>query len=388
GLDSSSIACMVRTLRPKDQIVGLHLTQQEVKENSHFPRTHDITFARDVARDKNIDLHFFPFEMENTESILSNMKDFGQPPFMKGIVRQSKIISVAKEQDCDLMLTGSLGDSVNGSGLEYLMELFAHQKWKELKKSLEDLARTDRYISLGERHDETSLNYAKYVFFRRRFLALRSKKSLKDLYDLLIIGVFKLRLNYFSITKNFIRQYELGLRTGDVLKTLFKESRGCKPAKLPHPNCKIHVNQTIRLLEDYYDLSAATQLNIDSPYCDAALYHLCESVPYNLKFFNGLGRGQVRAGLKGILTESVRIRSNKTSPVNRDNMALIWNLINNCRDLISADSSIRRYVDRATFLTNVEICKNGKPTPQSLSRFTAETFRIILLSAWLKCNEL
>lgn len=389
GLDSSSIVSMVRHLRPTERIVGLHLTQEIVKEDSKYPTNHDITYARDVARDKNIELHFLSFDLEDTDSILSAIKAYGQPPFISGVVRMRKLISVAKEQGCDLMLTGSVGDSVNGLSFDYLTELFAKRKWSKLKESIEEMANTDRYRDLGNSNNDTPLNYAKYAFVQRQLTGLLSKKDFKAIFDLLFVGGIKLKLNFLSLTRNFTNQYKHKFKTRKTdLIPLVKVNTQRKPVKLPHANCKIHVNQTVRLLEDYYELQTNSKLKIDSPYCDAALYHLCESVPKELKFFHGLGRGQLRVGMEGILTESVRLRSNKTSPSSEDKLSWFMNLIENCQDLLSVNCSIWRYVDRATFLTNVEICKNGKPTPQSLSRFTAETFRIILLSAWLKCNEL
>ena len=388
GLDSSSIVSVARQLRPQDRIVGLFLSAEPITSETPFPDTHDVTYARSVSREKAVDLCYVTLEPESTTNLMALVKELGQPPFIKGIVRQETLISEAREQGCDLMMTGSVGDSVVGYGFEYLNELYQQRNWSELKEAFRILAQTDRYIDLGRRYHDTPLNYAQYAFFRKRIIPLIKKRKLKEIYTLAVVGGFKLRLNYFSLIRNFIHQYNVQarLRNEDVQpinQYLIKE----KPVKLPHPHCRIHVNQTVRLLEDYHDLSGITGIQIESPYCDPALYHLCESVPYKMKFFQGMGRGQLREGMKGILPEKLRLRSNKTSPDQRKSIIWLQYFINNCGELLEKTASVWKFADRDALLSNIQKCIQGSYSPKTTASIFSETFRIVLLSAWLKANN-
>lgn len=379
GLDSSSIVCCLNQMNEIDQLLAIRLFEEYPRDEKLVSR-HDITYAREVARACGIELLETKITLPNAERIKKLVQAVGQPPMLLGIDRMETVLNEIKERNSEVLMTGNLGDAIVGFGMPYLDELWEQKNWQELNKCLELLAQNGK-LSDPDVPFSDVIEKVKLQFLQKKISRLgKSRKTYKA--QLLLTGMFRLKMDPLTVLndiKNRVlkRMHKTGqlITPISILPASFEKSE----AKLD----EIQILHNIRVMEEHYALSIYSGIKIRDPYCNYALYEYCESIPQRVKFYEGYGRGPQRLGLRGILTEKVRTRKHKSNPGSTALSQWTRNLFENSGDLLNDESPVWQYVDRAAFMKNYENCISGKLNVIEASRILSETYKVVLLAAWL-----
>lgn len=396
GVDSSSVVCVALHFRKDLNLYGIHL-QSELPEDPELLKRHDFSYAHDVARHTGVQLVEVPSPGRNLGLTLELVRQIGQPPMMIGITKLREMLLVVKSLGCEVMLTGSFGDSVVGFGKGYTDTLWNSKDWSRLNACLEELAGTDNFYEY--RHSGKSMAdtfyYTKVQFLRRKATEALKVGNITELLYVLGEGCSRLNVVPARVVRELGKKIATKLEIkGKKLKSIVLASEGERqeeevPAEKVPLFADIQVNQSVRLLEDNHYIGNYSGVKIEHPYFDLPLYELCESVPEEFKFYHGLGRGQQREGLKGILTESVRLRSNKTSPdsgVINDWFEEVYSEFYN--ELLTESQAVWRYIDREAFLYNCKMFRQRVLTTRETYIAYYNLQRVVLLAAWLKVYKL
>ncbi|GAA4438772.1 hypothetical protein GCM10023091_19820 [Ravibacter arvi] len=391
GLDSSSLVSIARKIRADDTIIGMFMTGKTPTDPEILKR-HDFSYLEDVATDCRVELLKLPVAKPDSGLIMDLVRELGQPPAMLGVDRLYEILLRLKERNCDVMLSGALGDSVVGYGRECIDAYWEQGAWCRVNEALEKLGETDKYFSLRKEKGKAFVfrRIKKFYLLKKLSTAWRSSEWYK-IPGLTLWGSLRLKLNPVDI---------LVTMAGKLVRKSGGPGKKFKPVALPasrrteveeggHEGLfrDIQITHNIRMLEEFYALGNFVGVKIEVPYCDPALYELCESVPADLKFYDGVGRGQLREGLKGILTESVRLRSNKTSPEGDEVTEWTENMYRCCSDLLHESSPVWSYVDRDAFMYNKQLFESRSFSLDKISSLLTSVGQVIMLSAWLKVTK-
>ncbi len=392
GLDSSSIVCMIRHLKPNDPINCFYLDDDLDKNEA---MSDDRKYCHDVITNTQATL----FELKTSshqflESSVEYIKILRQPPVMVLPANNFAILEKMKEQNSAVLLTGFGGDYIVGYGKNHLNELWNSKNWQHLKEAFDKLEMLSHSKQSIQPSNLINTNI-KLSFIQRKLIdnlkALNVKEFIKNTisanrhFDIAFLKLLKLVLKPLSY---YIKQ-RLNTNKESPLKAIVTSQKKqkhsnkyIKPSPVPE-YAKICDNQLIKVVEEFFHLSNHFNCYIDHPFLDLSLYELCVAVPSKLKFSNGIGRGQQREGLRGILTEAVRNRYTKTTPNLEQARSWVLALLDESADLVSQHNSVWEYVNRAAFFHNVSLLQTNQLDKINGFKVVFQISRTISLAIWL-----
>lgn len=399
GLDSSSIATMVKFLQPERELDTFYYDVGN--KNSR-----DKAFSEMIS--KHIGSAHHEIEQGNNDfSILQlNTSLTGHPETMLiSPSFQGNLFMKAQRIGCKILLNGNDGDSIVGSGLEVLQKLFDDKEWTLLKELLKK--RVD-YSSLSNRYLEWDVfsDEKKYHLVQQNFIYSRLAPKMRQLkpvqfYRLYrqISKVFDIDLLYFvkssleSLRKKMVTQVPSpqSILRNDILAefnpvsnfALTKSFGSDTSDDIQQCLTDVYNAQAISQNEAFYALGLHYGISIRSPFYDKELFELCMSVPTLTKYGNGQGRAHFREAMKGILPDYVRTRHDK-GVVGFGGRTITLRLLDQAKSFLFESEEIWKYVDKDKFLKEVQILSEDNLPAYKYNRPLFHITRTISLAVWLE----
>jgi len=289
GLDSSSIVCITDRLRksrgetsPLDTF-SLAFEDKAVDEGAH---------VQAISTVANIQHHQYLADEENVFSYIPMVQQRQAEPFRSmGIVLFWRLKQLASQSGFKVLLNGMGADEVlGGINLYYLADLLKEGKWSTLNSTLKALAVTDPF-ALGL----SPWGYLRTFGFRPlipdKIRLLRGKLRGNAVPDFLDQG----------FTKRTDLAAKLCTRPDPLFKDHYRQMSYEGAMRIYTP-----------LLMHYEDTNNATfGLESRFPFLDRELVEFLFSIPLDQKMRNGVAKIVLRNGMKGILPDSVRTRTDK-----------------------------------------------------------------------------
>ncbi|MCF0071849.1 asparagine synthase-related protein [Dyadobacter sp. CY261] len=404
GLDSSSVTSVVRFLYPER---GLHT----LYNNSNTIDTDENLFVDEVAKKLNTTHHEI-LQSEEDFSILSSHVGLGAQPSSTLVTPSftTSLLQYAKDLGCDVVLNGSDGDSIAGSGLELIIYSFQRRDWALVKdllrKRVKYYTHAYKYPGWNSFSEEK-----KYHLVLQNFLYARITSKL------LYSSPAEFRNFYADVSKNFPVSYQYFLTRGigsilnkfrkrqirpsaHIFRKEFIAEFGLSDDNLQSMDGLMETGasaEQIQALRDVYNaqtmfsneqsffLSKHHGIADASPFYDSDLFELCLAVPDVMKFGDGIGRSHFRQAMKGILPEEVRCRSTKTHVGHRA-QDVISRMYQQATSLLGDSNEIWHYIDPASFAHQISLLKNDKvPYTHKMNTWfhIARTISIALWLEWL-----
>ncbi|MCP1383906.1 asparagine synthase-related protein [Runella salmonicolor] len=220
-----------------------------------------------------------------------------------------------KKQGSRLLLTGHDGDSVVGYGKTYPMRLLQSQRWGEFKELMKQYAQIADFSHRFEQWPEWPLS-KRYAFIvrsytQRYFVKIAKNKEWKRLTKEGWESVKALKMLPFGVNVllvdgvlNWIRKYK------KKQKFIVETDYGFLPEQA-HLVADILHEGMLESTEEFEQIAAHYGYEAAHPFYDKRLIELCLVIPDRLKFNLGYGRGPLRAMMKEVLPEEVRLRTSK-----------------------------------------------------------------------------
>jgi asparagine synthase (glutamine-hydrolysing) len=327
GLDSSSI-CVTANELLKSQRKVLNTIHYDTK-NSYCNET---DYAKEVLKTGTYN-HCWVQRSNSFENDLNEFQHKIQQPdphtVSLGIFKKNEN-AFYKTNGVKVVLTGHDGDTTLDKGLTEFILLLKQSKIKEFKKIL---------LEVIENKDLTSL----YLEWNEWPLEKKLKKYTEVFLFSSINQVFReqgtlnaIKLTLELIKENLADKKVIFILLEKAIKLTFKAKK-TKQTDFPYYSPKTLNNIQLRhfhritcaaIVEsnEIFDLiSSHEDFHYCHPFQDKDLMELCLFTPFNLKFFNGMGRGPIRLAMKNLLPEKVRNRTSKVNfvPLIQDNLLLI-----------------------------------------------------------------
>lgn len=401
GLDSSSVTSLARHLRPEAAIHTIHLSSKSLESS-------EKEYALAVANQIVSTHHTIPQAKNDLEALLTATHLYGQPQasFLSPATHLATLQYI-RELGCNVLLTGFGGDSVIGNGFELMYHSFQKKDWKQLDAVLRMRIRYfplsyqyENWNNLSEnRRYEIVLNN----FLYRHLSGTRRSSSTLDalkLYKEISSAGLPISFSYFL--KRGLKNKLSGIFGTNIpaVHTIFRQDN--ISSKSPGP--KIHFPDAIRgglssdlsevfndvfhphvikgqeqnfILENHYGVSSR------APFMDRELFELNLAIPDAVKYGDGIGRMHLRNAMKGILPESVRLRSSKATMSSTDGEEMTMRLYEQSRDFLNDSNEVWEYVDKNKFTQQIAIANNHKIAASKKSNVYLHITRTISLSVWL-----
>ena len=401
GLDSSSVSSITRYLYPKAQIHTFHLSSRSKESDEE-------EYSLAVANQIGSTHHIIPQATNDLQALLRLTSLYGQPEasFLSPATKLTSI-QYATELGCNVLLTGFGGDSVIGNGFELMYDSFQKRDWKQLDTALRmripyfPLAhqyKNWKSFSENQRYEIVLNN-----FLYRHLSGVRRSSSgldaLKLYWEISSAGL-PVSLAYFL--KRWLKNNLSRILRNDIptVHTIFKEydtasQRTEKKIHFPnairgnlssdfsevfndvfHPHV-IRGQEQNFILENHYGVSSR------APFMNRELFELNLAIPHTVKYGDGIGRMHLRDAMKGILPESVRLRSSKATLSSTDGEEMTMRLYEQSRDFLDANNEVWEYVDKNKFTQQIALANNYKIAASKKSNVYLHITRTISLSVWL-----
>lgn len=392
GLDSSSIASMIRFSSPDVSIVSFFVSDSRDR-NPELNKDHDIFYSSEVAKHIGTEHKIIFKRPELLEDIVRALRLIYQPPLkIGGYTTFFEMFTAMKELQIDVLVTGNDGDSIVGFGREYLTALFKEKKWSELSEIVAGHPRSKNSPGFRELFlKELIYRELRTLFFVRNF---------RQAFILFFESCRHLSVSYRKIVKlilerSFSRLAPSFGRGKAILKR--KPTGESKKNEVSSPISTLYsvpldqqvyferilINHNVRLIEEYYAVSRSFDIKARFPFFSKELYELCLAVPDKLNYFGGFGRGAMRHGLDGILLDCVRLRTNKSLGNNETLRENALSVITQAKEYLSADNAVWSFVSRKNYLYNVELIRKGRIADRYLGVLLFQVNRILYVAIWL-----
>ncbi|QRR03486.1 asparagine synthase-related protein [Dyadobacter sandarakinus] len=400
GLDSSSVASLVKKIHPQRPLHTLYYSTRYYSDDDHL-------YAKTVA-DSIGSIHH-EVQQENNELALIQKYTIacGQPQM--GIVpptSQGALMQLASKLGCNVLLNGSGGDSIVGSGLESVDKAFKEKNWPLLKellrKRVSAFSYADHYSGWEQMSVAAKESIVQQNFLYNRLSSASHSIDLVKLYHLYreLSGNFNISLGYMfqrsasGMLKKFQKR---SILPASLLKDDFRallnqpvehkrsfvaSLRGDLPDEYHQDIENIFNQHTILLNEEKFALGNYYGLRNASPFFDKALFELCLAIPAEIKFGDGRGRGHFRNAMKNTLPESVRNRSQKATIGTYGRDATL-RLYDQAYDFLHDNSEIWTYIDPKAFEETFRFLKRDGLAMHEYNRSMFHITRIVSLACWL-----
>ncbi|MDR6803515.1 asparagine synthase (glutamine-hydrolyzing) [Dyadobacter sp. BE34] len=401
GLDSSSVSTFTKILAPENPLYTFYYDTQGAGSD-------DRSYALEVARNIKSDHREIMISDDSLSTVALHTRVLGYPQaafvaptFYDGVLK------LASQLGCQTLLNGNGGDSIVGSGFEYLTVLFKERKWGLLK---ELLSKRTQYYSKAYQHKnwkqlsfEQQNNIVEQNFLYRRLSPSLRTMRLRELSTLYreVSAHFHLSPVYFATHafNSFLKKFN-----GDTLPPItllrqdFMEStsntevgtnelstslRGELPATFRQSFEEIFNQHFVCQNESRFIFGRYYGFENRSPFLDKSLFELCMSVPEVVKFGDGSGRMHFREAMKGILPEKVRLRSQKALIGQRGKNATLQ-LYVQAKEMLCDTNEVWRYIDRRKFDDTIKFLQTDHLPVENYNRSLFHVTRTVSVAAWLE----
>jgi asparagine synthase (glutamine-hydrolysing) len=394
GLDSSSISSIISHLQPDSTLHTFYSdTGSILGDESHYANemASAIRSKHHVVKPSKNDLD----DLIYCTSLYRQPENMAlSPSFQISMLKQAKLLN------CEALLTGHDGDSIVGSGRNYLPDLFDQGNWDEIIVNLSHIATRENLFPLHpEWNDLGRQERQKLVFihyFNREKFSNLGRKKVSDIFDALAQGREFLNISFLDIFNHKIQTTIKKLRNTTIYPSSIHSKKLLQYSgnNLSDSNSffdrqdqkpyydSILFNQNIRINEEYFALSKAMDLSIHHPFFDVDLYELCLAVPSEFKFGKGYGRGHMREGMAKFLPSAIQNRKNKAL-FNTYSTEAALRLYNQGRDFLSEKNIIWDFVDQRKFNRAVKLLQHKNINYNMDHLLTFFVNRTLFLSVWL-----
>lgn len=314
GLDSSSVAAVASTqLVDEGRTLATYYIDTQLAETSEreyvlpFLEKHPVQHSETVAE-------------EDYYGHLEAVARVTDMPEMFSVTYNhfTPILRDVQHRGSRVLLTGSDGDTVVGYGMEYIFDAIREGNWTEGARRLK------------QAHDP--------LVYRR----LYGEKDWKEIYSRSMVGILRgqlpalfgrfgkhwqflkgallyMRLSPFQLLRILIQKFTDRSSTDYSVEPALSAHRVpfIKEGSNQHSTTNLLINrgmlyQMMSEVSEYYDIIGAHhQVQIVHPFFDKRLIELCMFMPSKLKFYEGYGRGPLRAAMKDYLPEKILKRKGK-----------------------------------------------------------------------------
>lgn len=400
GLDSSSVSALTRFIHPERTLHTFYYSTQK-------DPTYDQSFAISVAREIRSVHHYVTQETDDFDivQLYTSLHGYPQPGFISP-ASQDSLMKCASEVGCKVLLNGSDGDSIVGSGMELPEHTFYEKDWTLLKellgKRVPFFTLANRFKNWDSLSNEEKTAIVEHNFFYNRLTAVLRKHGTKHAFNTYqeLSSHFDLSARYFlrrGMAALFKKMRGQSIQPITVLREDFlRDKKDLAPLSrdlstslrraLPESSRQwiqdVYTMTSISLNESRFILANHYGFQNRSPFYDKQLFELCMSIPPIVKFGNGLGRMHFREAMEGILPEHVRLRHQKTQ-VGSYGIDVTLRLYDQAKDFLMGSAEVWEYVDKSLFDGSVKFLKlKGLPIDQ-YNRSMFHVTRAISLASWL-----
>ncbi|MGG7662680.1 asparagine synthase-related protein [Dyadobacter sp. BHUBP1] len=401
GLDSSSVSTFAKILAPENHLYTFYYDTQGAGSD-------DRNYALEVARNIKSDHREIVISDDPLGALASHTRILGYPQaafvaptFYDGVLK------LASQLGCQTVLNGNGGDSIVGSGFEYLTVLFKERKWGLLK---ELLSKRTQYYSKADQHknwDQLSFeqrnNIVEQNFFYRRLSTSIKTMGFREFCALYreISAHFDLAPSYFATRalSSLVKKFKgdtlpaSSLLRQDFLKTandlagdldvLSTSLRGDLPAIFRQSFEEIFNQHAVCENESRFIFGRHYGFENRSPFLDKSLFELCMSIPEAVKFGDGSGRTHFREAMKGLLPEKVRLRSQKAHVGQRGKSATLQ-LYAQAKEMLYDTNEVWRYIDRRKFDDTIRFLRTEHLPIENYNRSMFHVTRTVSVAAWFE----
>lgn len=381
GLDSSSISVLMRSIYQRRDIYT-YFYDSGGNDNSDRPYVDDVVSSINSIHKSVIpqyeNLHFLE------EHIIANA---GPSVSISGGLPNRFIREVASKDEVSILLSGHCGDNIADHGYKYIREVFENRHWEELNDIQDNIL--DHVQMSYDLKSYQHLQNSKIIFNNIIYNRLREKKSFNTLFNTLkSIGNFDTAFYVMKrLIQDTVNKLERLYYRDNILvrKEILNEELKYEGGNYHNQNNPFSALSTKEYLitEELETLNLLHKTKVRFPFLDKELYELCLAAPNKLKYNNGLTRGTLRAGMKGLLPLSVSNRVTKhIFGENMNDFSRAY--YKYYADYLLESSPVWEYIDKKTFshaLNQINKDFNSKDSRSGI--YGVNVFKTISLAIWL-----
>jgi asparagine synthase (glutamine-hydrolysing) len=311
----------------------------------------------------------------------------------------------ARDLGCKILLNGSGGDSIIGSGMEVFQSAFEAKNWVLLK---ELLAKRVPFFNSESFPGWESFSYDKRLFLVKQFYyynrIARTGRSTP----------YAFAKAYFELAKNLDVSHLFMLKRG-VTSFLNRRNKPnvngqltlAKDEHLALTDSGPKFSSSRSLLgdldsvkygelfddvfnpmvswsaENLFDLGNHYGISSRSPMKNKALFELCMSIPDSMKFGEGRGREHFRAAMKNLLPAEVYNRTTKATLSSQYGQDMTLRLWKQAEESVMDSTRLWDFIDRKKLLHEVVILNNPNISYNQKTKTWLHITRAVTLSSWL-----
>lgn len=355
GLDSSSVACMARTILSEKKNRDSKIINTFSRIFDDIPECDERYYSKKVADMDGIKAHFINVDkispLKNIKTILWQQD---QPFYTPHMTKQIKSYSKIKENGIRILLSGQGGDEIVSIGKNYLRELLVTFQWKRLIREINGRS--------------CNFNENKYKILLKRV-------------------IFPLLYPLKKQSRIFPQKSVNSILNKDFLKKLNID-------EINYNNSLNNLNTITSKEYHYYSINyayhevtlgtidrrvAGFNMEVRYPFYDKRLIEFCYALPTEMKLRFGWSKYILRLAMENILPPEIQWRPHKTdlSPSYKKNLFLFEK--NTLKKVIYDDNElIKNYIDLETFKSIFKEYESGNKIN------SYEIWLVTLLSLWLK----
>ncbi|WP_254411936.1 asparagine synthase-related protein [Dyadobacter diqingensis] len=399
GLDSSSIICEVRHLGAEKEIHSFYVETKTRLAN-------EGKYVDKVVEHIGCCHHEIQPSESDLDKLILHTSIYGHPECMiLSSAKHNSILEAAINTKSKILLIGHDGDSIIGHGIdEYLGELLAEEKWDLLSEAMRERSGLVSLKYLYTNWESFSADKKYSIFIRNYFYkVLAGKFHVLTGFDFIIylnkicknldipVGYFVQRgfktllgkLFFRNKVPNSILNKECDLSNGNYkIPDLATSLRGTLSHQYQFNFEDVYSKPAIEISEQYYALGNYYGISLRFPFYDRHLYEFSMSVPMSVKFGKGYGRGHLREGMRDVLPEEIRLRTNKANFILYSRLATL-RLLSQGEAYLEDSCLVWKYVDKRKFRLSCELLANNNQSNEVYTRAGFYVFRTIALSVWL-----
>ncbi|MDQ6478909.1 asparagine synthase-related protein [Dyadobacter sp. LHD-138] len=399
GIDSSSICSMIKSINPDSCLDTVFIDLPNIKRSEKH-------FALDVAKRIGAKFHSLSPSTNDLHFLSLHTSLYGRPEEMiSGSALTGTMFEFANEIGSNNMFSGHDGDGIVGIGIEYPEMLYNNYRWTELQEILSFASTIYSRSDINRNWDSLTPSKKKHHYIASfLFKQLKHKaqklpylefiahaREVNSFFGTSILSSVLKKISYSAIDKiKDFKIYPNTILNEEIMLTCSSQNENS--IRLPDVMKQglynidttsfddIYGGESITIMENLYTLGSHYQVLEKFPFYDKNLFELGMSAPLTVKYDMGRLRGYLRAGMKGILPESVRTRGDKGkfSLYGRDVAIRLY--AQAYGTIINDNSPVWEFVDKQKFKLVTEILhKNEQP-----GKATFHVLRTIALAVWLE----
>jgi asparagine synthase (glutamine-hydrolysing) len=300
GLDSSSVACMARSILSQNGKDRLHTFSAIFDE---VPESDERGYVNSALAQGGFEPHYVPADRLNPLGDIDRVFWHLEEPFwVPSMFMYLALFKAAQESGVRILFNGDDGDNAIGYGVGHITQLALAGRWIVASRELADLA-----AHLERSRWKIFKSYVMLPFIPEAVLRFR-----QFLRERLGAPPGEVINSKFARRVGLARNHQAsGLRMLAAKRGILDQWRNLTEGGVPY-GCEM------------FDKGAAAfSIERRYPFYDRRLLEYCLAVPASQKLQRGLIRMVMRRAMKGILPEKIRLRGGKTSLRPNFNRALL-----------------------------------------------------------------